>query len=181
MLESEPKADPRRARGPTGAIRRAYLALQRCGDVIFRPRRVTFDQFSLLWAVDMNDGLRQNELAEALFTDANTVTAMLARLEKRGLVRREVCEKDGRARKVRLTASGRRLTRRLSDDWQPMRDKLQEAFAGEAGQEAFRVLDQVRELMMQSRLDLLEEQKTGTRRAGREAPSRPAAPQPKSA
>jgi DNA-binding MarR family transcriptional regulator len=181
MLESEPKPDPRRARGPTGAIRRAYLALQRSGDVIFRPRRVTFDQFSLLWAVEMNDGLRQNELAEALFTDANTVTAMLSRLEKRGLVRREVCAKDGRARKVRLTASGRRLTRRLSDDWQPMRDKLQEIFAGEAGQQAFRVLDQVRELMMQSRVDILEEQRAGTRRAAREDPSLPTVPQPKSA
>ena len=181
MLESEPKTDPCRARGPTGAIRRAYLALQRCGDVIFRPRRVTFDQFSLLWAVERNDGLRQNELAEALFTDPNTVTAMLARLEKRGLVRREVCAKDGRARRVRLTAAGRRLTKRLSEDWQPMRDKLQAVFAGQVGQEALGLLDQARELMMHSRLEILDKHKAGARRAGRRNSSRPAVPQSKSA
>lgn len=172
MLESEP--DPHRARGPTGAIRRAYLALQRCGDVMFRPRRVTFDQFSLLWAVERNEGLRQNELAEVLFTDPNTVTAMLVRLEKRGLVRREVCAQDGRARRVRLTAAGRRLAKCLSEDWQLVRDKLQEVFAGEAGQEAFHVLDQVRESMMQSRLEVLERRKAGARRGGTGNSSQPA-------
>jgi DNA-binding MarR family transcriptional regulator len=52
----------------------------------------------LSWAVAKHDGIRQNELADALFTHPNTVTAMLARLEKRGLVRREVCAEDGRAR-----------------------------------------------------------------------------------
>jgi DNA-binding MarR family transcriptional regulator len=171
MAGNEPTAALRRARGPTGAIRRAHLALQRCADVIFRPRRITTDQFSLLWAVEKHDGIRQNELAEALFTDPNTVTAMLARLEKRGLVRREVCAEDGRARQVRLTAAGRRMTRRLSDDWQPMRLKLQEVFAGEVGQEALRVLDQVRELMTRSRLQILEKQRAGRKRTGRGATS----------
>jgi DNA-binding MarR family transcriptional regulator len=173
MVGSEPTAELRRARGPTGAIRRAHLALQRCGDVIFRPRRITTDQFSLLWAVEKHDGIRQNELADVLFTDPNTVTAMLARLEKRGLVRREVCAEDGRARQVRLTSAGRRMTRRLSDDWQPMRQKLQEVFAGECGQEALRVLEEVRELMTQSRLQILEEQSAGRKRAGKGATSVP--------
>jgi DNA-binding MarR family transcriptional regulator len=125
----------------------------------------------LLWAVEKREGIRQNELADALFTDPNTVTAMLARLEKRGLVRREVCADDGRARRVRLTAAGRRMTRRLSDDWQPMRQKLQEVFAGEVGQEALRVLDEVRELMTKSRLQILEKQSVGRKRTGKGATS----------
>ena len=156
MTQSEPMTEFRRARGPTGAIRRAHLAMQRCADAIFRPRDITTDQFSLLWIVERQDGIRQSELAQELFTDPNTVTAMLARLEKRGLVQREVCARDGRARRVHLTPAGRRLTGRLSDDWEPMRRKLREVFAGEAGQEALRVLNEVLVLMMESRQDILQ-------------------------
>lgn len=154
----------RRARGPTGAIRRAHLAMQRCADAIFRPRRITYDQFALLWAVEKHDGIRQNELAQELFTDANTVTAMLARLEKRGLVQREVCDRDGRARKVHLTPTGRRLTARLSDDWEPMRRKLRELFTGQAGEDALRVLNQVLVVMTESRQEILQRQVVGERR-----------------
>ncbi|HKE27098.1 MAG TPA: MarR family transcriptional regulator [Bryobacteraceae bacterium] len=150
--------------------------MQRCADAIFRPRRITTDQFSLLFIVDRHDGIRQNELANELFTDPNTVTAMLARLEKRGLVQREVCAKDGRARRVRLTPAGRRLTGRLSDDWEPMRRRLREVFSGDAGQEALRVLDQVQQLMMESRAEVLEKQAAGKRRQNtRTKPGSPAA------
>jgi len=176
MTQTDPTTDFRRARGPTGAIRRAHLAMQRCADAIFRPRRITTDQFSLLFIVDRHDGIRQNELANELFTDPNTVTAMLARLEKRGLVQREVCAKDGRARRVRLTPAGRRLTGRLSDDWEPMRRRLREVFSGDAGQEALRVLDQVQQLMMESRAEVLEKQAAGKRRQNtRTKPGSPAA------
>src|SRR5215471_2850591 len=147
MTQSDTSTDFRRARGPTGAIRRANLAMQRCADAIFRPRRITSDQFSLLWTLERHAGIRQSELADELFTDANTVTGMLARLEKRGLVQREVCADDGRVRRVSLTTAGKRLTSRLSDDWEPTRGKLREVFAGDAGQQALRVLEEVRALM----------------------------------
>ncbi len=80
-----------------------------------------------------HDGIRQTDLASELFTDPNTVTAMLVRLEKRGLIQREVCSDDRRAREVRLTPTGRRLTDRLSSDWEPMRRRLREVFAGDSG------------------------------------------------
>src|SRR5215471_12733729 len=120
--------------GPTGRIRRAHLSMQRCADAVFSPRKITTDQFSLLWILWRRDGIRQNELAEELFTDPNTVTAMVVRLEKRGLIRRDVCSEDGRARRVSLTSAGRRLVGRLYDDWAPMREKLHKIFAGEPGE-----------------------------------------------
>jgi DNA-binding MarR family transcriptional regulator len=164
MTQTGTSSEIRRARGPTGAIRRAQLATQRCADAIFRPRHITYDQFALLWAVEKHDGIRQNELAQELFTDANTVTAMLARLEKRGLIQREVCDHDGRARRVHLTPTGRRLTDRLSDDWEPMRRKLREVFAGEAGEEALRVLNQVLVIMTESRQEILQRRVAGEKR-----------------
>src|SRR5215470_1388764 len=121
MASNITNAPPSSAFGPTGRIRRAHLSMQRCADAIFGPRKITTDQCSLLWIVRRRDGIRQNELAEELFTDPNTVTAMVVRLEKRGLIRREVCSEDGRARRVSLTAAGRRLIERLSDDWTPVR------------------------------------------------------------
>jgi DNA-binding MarR family transcriptional regulator len=130
--------------------------MQRCVDAVFAKRKITSDQCSLLWAVWRRDGIRQNELAEELFTDANTVTAMVVRLEKRGLIRREVCPEDGRARRVSLTPAGRRLVDRLYDDWAPMREKLREIFAGECGEQALQILEAVRVAMTDYRLAILE-------------------------
>jgi DNA-binding MarR family transcriptional regulator len=161
---TESSLDLPRGRGPTGAIRRAHLSMQRCADAIFRPRRITTDQFSLLWNVARHDGIRQNDLAMELFTDPNTVTAMLARLETRGLIYREACVDDGRARLVHLTPAGRRLTTLLSADWEPMRRKLREVFAGEAGQQALRALDDVRVLMTRSREEALAKASAQTKR-----------------
>jgi len=165
---------------PTGRIRRAHLAMQRCADAIFSPRKITTDQYSLLWFVNRQEGIRQNELASELFTDPNTVTAMITRLEKRGFIRREVCSEDGRARRIYLTPTGRRLVARLSDDWEPMRRRLREIFAGEAGAEALRILDEVREAMMSTREQMLETQtqrkRTGSRRRAAVGSAAAAAP-----
>lgn len=133
--------------------------MQRCADAIFSARKVTTDQSSLMWIVSRRPGIRQNELAEELFTDANTVTAMLVRLEKRGLIRREVCSEDGRARRVFLTPAGRRLVSRLAEDWGEMRQKLADLFAGDSGKEALRILDDVCRVMTQSRQSVLEQRK----------------------
>jgi DNA-binding MarR family transcriptional regulator len=153
------------APGPIGGIRRAYLAMQRCGDAWFSSRKTTTDQYALLWVVSRRQGIRQNELAAELFTDPNTVTAMVVRLEKRGVIRREVCPDDGRARRVSLTPSGRRLLAHLSADWEPMRRKLREAFVGEGGPEALRILDNVRKIMMEGREEFLEKKASRKRRS----------------
>jgi len=100
--------------------------LQRYADTLFSRRNITQDQCSLLWIVWRREGIRQNELAEELFTDPNTVTAMVVRLESRGLIRREVCSEDGRARRVSLTKGGRRLVGRLREDWAEMRERLRD-------------------------------------------------------
>lgn len=159
MSHNTTKFQPSAAQGPTGRIRRAHLSMQRCGDAIFGARKITTDQCSLLWIVRRREGIRQNELAEELYTDPNTVTAMLARLEKRGLVRREVCAEDGRARRVSLTAAGRRLVARLSKDWEPLRVTLRQIFSGEAGDHALKLLDEVRVAMTLAREEALEKKR----------------------
>lgn len=61
-------------------------------------------------------------------------------------------------RRARLATAGKRLTAELSNDWEPMRRKLRELFSGPSGEEALRLPDQAREVMMRSRLDTLQRQ-----------------------
>jgi DNA-binding MarR family transcriptional regulator len=147
--------------------------MQRCADALFSRRKTTTDQCALLWVVRRREGIRQNELASELFTDANTVTAMVVRLEKRGLIHREVCADDGRARRVYLSPAGRRLVEKLSEDWEPVRRKLRELFAGPAGQEALRILEEVCTAMTRSREEFLEKRSTAQKRRRRATSARP--------
>ncbi|MBR2621996.1 MAG: MarR family transcriptional regulator [Clostridia bacterium] len=53
------------------------------------------------------DGVRQNEIADALHLSAPSVSATLRRMEAEGLICRHACEGDGRAVRVCLTDKGR--------------------------------------------------------------------------
>jgi DNA-binding MarR family transcriptional regulator len=74
--------------------------------------KLTADQFVLLTTLAGGDGVPQKELVRRTTSDPNTMSEMLGRLERRGLVARERHADDGRALRVSLTASGRRLQRR---------------------------------------------------------------------
>jgi len=151
-----PKTPQLEATGPGGHLRRAHLSVQRCADAVFSARDATTDQYALMRIVRRWEGIRQNQLATELFADASTVTAMLRLLESRGLVRRVVCRDDGRARRVYLTRSGRTLLDQLAADWEPYRHRVQSLFAGDAGQEALRILDRVRDEMVKTRIEITE-------------------------
>jgi DNA-binding MarR family transcriptional regulator len=59
--------------------------------------------------------LRVTALAERLGVDTPTVTRKVQQLERLGLVARADDPKDGRAHRIRLTASGRRTAARLTE------------------------------------------------------------------
>jgi DNA-binding MarR family transcriptional regulator len=56
---------------------------------------------------------RMNELAEYLGLEKHTMSGLIARAEKRGLVARAPNEADGRATDVLITAEGAKLIKRL--------------------------------------------------------------------
>jgi len=58
-------------------------------------------------------GIRVTELSEKLLIRPPSVTAMIDRLERSGLVVRDASRDDLRARQVRLTATGRKLVQQL--------------------------------------------------------------------
>jgi MarR family transcriptional regulator, lower aerobic nicotinate degradation pathway regulator len=58
-----------------------------------------------------------NELARHLGLDKSSVTGLVDRAEKRGLVRRRPSSKDGRGIEVGITAAGRKLVRRVETEF----------------------------------------------------------------
>ncbi len=115
------------------ALRTAYWALHRRADAYLQPLGVTANQFVLLSLLAEEDGITQRELVERASSDANTVGAMLVALEEKGLVTRGRHPEDGRARRVKLTRTGREAYKRLWVKSEPFRERLREVLhPGEA-------------------------------------------------
>ena len=99
-------------------LRGAYLTFHRMANAHFEPFGVTADQFVALTLLAGTDGVTQRELVDLAFSDRNTIGEMLARLEKKRLIRRERHPRDGRARCVFLTDKGRKVQHVLWDSWE---------------------------------------------------------------
>src|SRR5262249_31221805 len=108
--------------------RGAYLTFHRMANAYFGQFGVTADQFVVLTLLADEDGVTQRDLVEQAFSDANTIGEMLTRLEKKQFVRRERHPKDGSARCVVLTPRGRKMQKRLWDDWEGRLQKVDDAF-----------------------------------------------------
>src|SRR6185312_3076126 len=91
----------------------------------------TADQFVLLTLLSEEDGVTQKELVRRSFSDANTITAMLRRLQSRGLIDRRPHERDGRAVTVHLTGEGRALQRNLVEASRALHELVERSLPGE--------------------------------------------------
>jgi MarR family transcriptional regulator, temperature-dependent positive regulator of motility len=68
---------------------------------------VTLRQTVLLAAIAESEGASQSDLVRATGIDRSTLAEMMARMEKKGFIARQAARDDGRAKSVKLTASGR--------------------------------------------------------------------------
>jgi MarR family transcriptional regulator, lower aerobic nicotinate degradation pathway regulator len=129
------------------ALRAAYLALHRQTNGCFANVGVTADQFVLLSALSDADAMTQQELVRRVGSDPNTVRAMLLLLQGRGLVAREPHPSDGRARRVSLTAKGRRAFEALWVKSEPLRARLLAAFRPDEVADLLGLLRRVAEVL----------------------------------
>jgi DNA-binding MarR family transcriptional regulator len=74
-----------------------------------RTHGITLPQWRALGQIAKNDCLTQKAIAELTDTDPMTVSGILDRLEKRGLIERIVDPSDSRAKLARLTPAGLEL------------------------------------------------------------------------
>jgi DNA-binding MarR family transcriptional regulator len=95
------------------AVRRAQIAV--FADIFrsFGDLRVTTAEFSVLAVAADNPGINQADLASALGVERPRMVPIINKLEKRGLAKRLVDSRDGRARRIYLTRSGKNLLKVL--------------------------------------------------------------------
>ena len=79
-------------------------------------RGISVNECYALQTILRSEGMTQNELAAALLLDKSTTSRIVAAMEERGLITRVADPRDGRAHRLRATASGRRLHDRIQKD-----------------------------------------------------------------
>jgi DNA-binding MarR family transcriptional regulator len=84
---------------------------------LLRPLGLFPGQELLLMQLWEQDGCSQVDLVRRLGLDPSTVTKMLQRLERDGLLTREACPEDGRVLLVCLTEPGRGLQQEVTRLW----------------------------------------------------------------
>lgn len=116
---------------PPGPNRPRLALLLRCAwyglNQTFRRRiagmGVTPDQFTILrWLGEHPEGLTQRVLADLMASDPNTITAILTRMQKAGLIERRPHAQDARCNLIMVKDKGRSVHAKL----QPLASGLQE-------------------------------------------------------
>jgi DNA-binding MarR family transcriptional regulator len=69
---------------------------------------LTQRQFTVLYAVEQNDGISQTRLVKLTGIDRSTLADLVARLMAQGYLQRRRTRDDGRTNTVRITAAGRK-------------------------------------------------------------------------
>jgi DNA-binding MarR family transcriptional regulator len=93
-------------------IRTVVGALTRSARSVERRTGVTTAQLFVLRQLAERDRLSLGEIAERTLTRQSTVSVVVARLERQGLLRRDRADDDRRRLQLSLTAAGRRMLAR---------------------------------------------------------------------
>src|ERR1700693_4231641 len=83
-------------------------------------------QEMFLWHLWQQDGLTQSQMVERMCVQPPTVSKMLDRMEKAGLVERRSDSEDSRISRVYLTEQGHRSQRAVRDIWTNVEQRITE-------------------------------------------------------
>ena len=104
----------RQLRKPRGfdtwlAVGRTNLKVHRALNLLLGELDLSLAQHEILVTIRRDSGLTQRELSDRLLVVKSNATALLNKLEARGLVRRVPDPKDSRVKRLRLTRAGEAL------------------------------------------------------------------------
>jgi MarR family 2-MHQ and catechol resistance regulon transcriptional repressor len=91
----------------------AYLAFWRVDSRHIRTLRLTPSQFDVIVTLGDTTGLTCSQLSSQTLVTKGTLTGVLDRLAKKGLIRREAVAGDKRRTKIKLTEKGYALFQRV--------------------------------------------------------------------
>ena len=105
---------------------------------------LTYPQYLVLLVLWEKDAQAVNDIAKRLYLETNTVTPLLQRMEKEGILTRTKGTKDGRQMIVKLTKKGKNLQDQLAEVPYTMGDAvICESVTPETAPELFRMLDDI--------------------------------------
>jgi len=87
----------------------AYQGFKSYSDAQIRQMGLTSSQFDIISTLGNSPGMTFNKLAEKTLTTKGELTGIIDRLEKKGLVRREVPKEDRRSFLAVLTPAGEKV------------------------------------------------------------------------
>lgn len=88
---------------------RAYQAFAAYDAQGYRDANLTVPQADVLFTLGNTDGLTLGEIGEKTLITKGTLTGVIDRLEKKGLIARVPCPVDRRCTRASLTAKGKRV------------------------------------------------------------------------
>ena len=91
----------------------AYLAFWRADSRHIRSMRLTSSQFDVIVTLGDTEGLTCSEISSQTLVTKGTLTGVLDRLARKGLIRRESVSGDRRCTKIQLTEKGTAVYRRV--------------------------------------------------------------------
>jgi DNA-binding MarR family transcriptional regulator len=95
-------------------LSRSHAKLKNNLNNALKPYSVTVEQWAILSRLWEQDGISQKDLSEKSLKDQPTITRILDKLEKRGLIHREIDPSDRRAFLICLTTEGLELRQPLT-------------------------------------------------------------------
>ncbi|MCW8133921.1 MAG: MarR family transcriptional regulator [Planctomycetota bacterium] len=138
--------DPPKRRLPP-LLRKTWYSMNQAFRRRIASSGATPDQFTILRTLNEHepDGLTQFELAELLASDPNTISSLLKRMTKSGLVDRKRHERDRRALRVRITSDGEKLFKELREVALDLQTQLMNAIEPERREQFLADLETIAE------------------------------------
>jgi len=115
VREISKKATDKTPLGTLLSIMTSYEVLARFFEVQLKHQEISFIRFNIMSTLFKNGGeMTPSEIAETVFREKNSVTAVINTLERQGVVRREPSSEDRRSVKVVITDKGWQEANRLN-------------------------------------------------------------------
>jgi DNA-binding MarR family transcriptional regulator len=125
------------------ALRQAARRVTKLYDDALAPIGLGVNQFSILSRLSHVGPRTIQDLARLLVTDRSTLGHLLRPLEKRGFVKLEVSDQDGRSRLVTLTEPGKAVVAKARPHWAAAQHRFESTFGKEAAFELRTVLKEI--------------------------------------
>jgi DNA-binding MarR family transcriptional regulator len=113
------------------AIFRLELAVSAIGTLRLRPWQLTLSSYAALRVLEHQPNLSLAQLSRRCYVKPQTMTRIVAELERRGYVHRGPAEESERAMALTLTDDGRQAVREMSAEVDKIQSTLEQALGAE--------------------------------------------------